>query len=321
VRAPYDMEDNFFQALCSCGNRPPAQDEAKPALTDRALNHIPTNHVVLLPDDEPEEVMDLKLKNTLAGGRAAANEASTEMKFNHYEEPTKLHNIQPPLAPEPNFIINPLVHSEVPSNLLNIQSSLDSEKNFTGATSIEGPKKALQPRTDLEAKNLNSASNGAQPHEPLGDTTRANPLDLAPAKKFLTNQKTEISMTSKDLDQYLKTTSAKTLASATNVPEILLSTSIFDVLNILETDGRSCVLVRDLHIQGNAALSGDVIFNRMDVFKAAMASGNTALPFSSIVDRLSPVEQVSVGDRACVGGRDGVRGVDERGSENGGVVI
>ena len=70
-------------------------------------------------------------------------------------------------------------------------------------------------------------------------------------------------MTSKVFENHLKTTSAKTLASATNVPEILLSTSILDVLNLLETDGRSCVLVRDVrNIPGNKALSGDIIFTR-----------------------------------------------------------
>jgi CBS domain-containing protein len=96
----------------------------------------------------------------------------------------------------------------------------------------------------------------------------------------------------KKLDQLLRSTTAKSLASATNVPEVLLSTSISAVLQNLETDRRSCVLVRDFSVPGSNTSSTDTIFNRIDVFRFAIKARNTALPFSNIVEHMKPVHQV-----------------------------
>jgi CBS domain-containing protein len=96
----------------------------------------------------------------------------------------------------------------------------------------------------------------------------------------------------KRLEQSLRSTTAKSLASATDVPEVLLSTSISVVLRHLETNGRSCVLVRDFSVPGSNCSSADTIFNRIDVFRFAMNAKSTALPFSSIVEHLKPVHQV-----------------------------
>jgi hypothetical protein len=97
---------------------------------------------------------------------------------------------------------------------------------------------------------------------------------------------------STDLDRIFKTNQAKKLASATTLPEVHLSTTISNVLRILEIDGNSCIVVRDFSTQENQVLTRDAIFSRMDVFQAAMKLKDTAQPFSHIVDQLRPLKQV-----------------------------
>ena len=93
-------------------------------------------------------------------------------------------------------------------------------------------------------------------------------------------------------DTILRSTAAKTIASLTNVPEILLNSTISDVLQIMEKDGISCILVRDLHTKKKFSITPDVVFKRIDIFRIATKLRCMAQPLSSIVEHLTPLQQV-----------------------------
>ena len=93
-------------------------------------------------------------------------------------------------------------------------------------------------------------------------------------------------------DFILRSTAAKTIASLTNVPEILLNSTISDVLQIMEKDGISCILVRDLHTKKKFSITPDVVFKRIDIFRIATKLRCIAQPLSSIVEHLTPLQQV-----------------------------
>ena len=98
-------------------------------------------------------------------------------------------------------------------------------------------------------------------------------------------------MVSDNLDQILLT-KAKTLASATNVPEILLSTTVREVLKTVEKDGKSCILLRDCPVVGITNFTKDMIFRRVDIFHLAMKFKCLEQPFSCMVEHLVPVQQL-----------------------------
>ena len=94
------------------------------------------------------------------------------------------------------------------------------------------------------------------------------------------------------VDSVLHGSTAKSLASSTNVPEVLLSTSVSDVLQIMEKDGKSCILVRDFHVRGATSNTRDAIFRRIDIFRLAMTYKCGELPFSQFAEHLPPLMQV-----------------------------
>ena len=89
--------------------------------------------------------------------------------------------------------------------------------------------------------------------------------------------------------EILRSATAKSLASATSVPEVLLRTSVSDVLHILEKDGISCIVVRDFNTTND---SRDAVLRRIDIFNAAINLTSTRIPLSCIVEQLPHVQQL-----------------------------
>ena len=94
------------------------------------------------------------------------------------------------------------------------------------------------------------------------------------------------------LDKLLQSTKAKNLASATSVPEVLSSTSISDILRMMEKDANSCVLVRDISARGTSTRTRDAIFRRSDLFHTDMTLKCTAQSLSYLIQHLSPIVQL-----------------------------
>ena len=71
-----------------------------------------------------------------------------------------------------------------------------------------------------------------------------------------------------------------------------MNSTISDILQIMEKDGISCVLVRDLHTKKKFSITPDVVFKRIDIFRIATKLRCIAQPLSSIVEHLTPLQQV-----------------------------
>ena len=94
------------------------------------------------------------------------------------------------------------------------------------------------------------------------------------------------------IDQILKTTLSKTLASSTNLPEVLMSTLISDILHLFEKNGNSCVLLRNSNLRISNGQTQDMIFRRIDVFDYAMKLKCIEQPLSHIAEYLTPLQHL-----------------------------
>ena len=121
--------------------------------------------------------------------------------------------------------------------------------------------------------------------EQAGYTNQLFPVDLVSPFK-------DDSECFDEINQILMATTVRTLASVTAVPEVLLSTTITDILRMMEKDGTSCILVRDFDSGG---ATRDAVFRRIDVFRTAMSLRCTARPLAHIAGRLPPVLQLDGG--------------------------
>jgi hypothetical protein len=99
----------------------------------------------------------------------------------------------------------------------------------------------------------------------------------------------QASSVTNQFEDMLQSATAKSLASATTVPEVLLSTTIFDVMHILEKGGTSCIVVRDFETHQK---SRDIVFRRIDIFNVSMKLKCYEKPLSHIIDHLPRVHQV-----------------------------
>ena len=162
-----------------------------------------------------------------------------------------------------------------PSVHLNMTNSLPAVRFKEPPQISTGPEIPVQ---DTEGHDM-AKSNSSPPK--VDFNSAPNILSILPSR----NQSA--------IDQLLRASPARNLASVTNVPEVLLSSTIADVLRVLEGDGRPCVLVRDVPLQGSSAPPQDAIFRRIDIFHVAAALGCVEKSLLHIIEHLTPLVQVN----------------------------
>ena len=244
---------------------------------------VPTNPVAIVDIVCSSEVLPVTIQNFTA-------------RVENPPKDTEDHPAVPDIATSNSS--HPSEHFQETSNVLN---ALESPNQDTKEHAV-----------DLDVVNLNhspssvhskeSTENLFAPKSAIQDTKEnAAFSDMAEFNNFLplVNFKSASSIpgslpseSRSAIDQLLSESPAKNLASVTNVPEVLLSSTISDVLRVLEGDGRPCVLVRDVPLQGSSAPPQDAIFRRIDIFHVAAALGCAEKPFWHIIEHLTPLAQV-----------------------------